>query len=236
MLQIFFKVILIDANFIWTEPHSKRIKVELTIQKTVFGGALLQQVFQVEYVVHNQMCEACHRREAKDFWRALVQVRQKVEHKKTFFYLEQLLLKHRAHSSCTNIKLVNDGIDFYFDKKDDARKLVDFLQTVIPCRFVPSQQLISHDTHSNVYTYKHTFSVEIVPICKDDIVCLPSPLAASLGNIGPLCVCLRVTNYIYLIDPHTLKCTIFSIYFFFTTCSLNVIKFCDLLLFTQMLS
>jgi len=29
------KVRLIDAGFIWTEPHSKRIKVKLTIQKEV---------------------------------------------------------------------------------------------------------------------------------------------------------------------------------------------------------
>ena len=42
------------------------------------GGAILQQVFVVEYVVHHQMCEECHRRHAQDFWRAAVQVRQKV--------------------------------------------------------------------------------------------------------------------------------------------------------------
>ena len=29
------KVKLIDANFIWTEPHSKRIKVKLTVQKGI---------------------------------------------------------------------------------------------------------------------------------------------------------------------------------------------------------
>lgn len=67
-----------DAGFVWTEPHSKRIKVKLTIQKEVFGGTILQQVFVVEFVVSHQMCETCHRVEAKDFWRALVQVRQKV--------------------------------------------------------------------------------------------------------------------------------------------------------------
>ena len=32
----------------------------------------------MEYIVHYQMCDECHRREAKDFWRAVVQVRQKV--------------------------------------------------------------------------------------------------------------------------------------------------------------
>ena len=67
-----------DAGFIWTEPHSKRLKVKLTIQKEVMNGALLQQTFVVEFVVHNQMCDDCHRVEAKDFWRACVQVRQKV--------------------------------------------------------------------------------------------------------------------------------------------------------------
>ena len=44
----------------------------------VLNGAVLQQVFVVEYVIVNQMCDDCHRVEAKDFWRACVQVRQKV--------------------------------------------------------------------------------------------------------------------------------------------------------------
>lgn len=29
------QVRLVDASFVWTEPHSKRIKVKLTIQKEV---------------------------------------------------------------------------------------------------------------------------------------------------------------------------------------------------------
>jgi len=33
------KVHLVDANFVWTEPHSKRIKVKLTIQKEVLYTA-----------------------------------------------------------------------------------------------------------------------------------------------------------------------------------------------------
>ena len=44
----------------------------------VFGGAILQQTVVVEFVVNGQMCDDCRRREAKDFWRAVVQVRQKV--------------------------------------------------------------------------------------------------------------------------------------------------------------
>jgi hypothetical protein len=45
------KTKLIDAGFIWTEPHSKRLKLKLTIQKEVFNGAILQQTFVVEFVV-----------------------------------------------------------------------------------------------------------------------------------------------------------------------------------------
>lgn len=43
------------------------------------NGAILQQVFVVEFVIQSQMCDDCHRVEAKDFWKAVVQVRQKVD-------------------------------------------------------------------------------------------------------------------------------------------------------------
>lgn len=169
------------------------------------GGTILQQVFVVEFMINHQMCDNCHRREAKDFWRALVQVRQKVQHKKTFFYLEQLILKHQAHKDCLNIKACHEGLDFYFTKKDEARKLVDFFQTMVPCKYIVSQQLISHDIHSNVFNYKHTFSVEIAPVCKDDVVCLPPAVARSLGSMSQMCICLRVTSSLHFLDPTTLQ-------------------------------
>uniref|UniRef100_A0A7N4NW00 60S ribosomal export protein NMD3 n=1 Tax=Sarcophilus harrisii TaxID=9305 RepID=A0A7N4NW00_SARHA len=199
------KVRLIEAGFVWTEPHSKRLKVKLTIQKEVLNGAILQQVFVVEYVVQPQMCDACHRVEAKDFWKAVVQVRQKTLHKKTFYYLEQLILKHRAHQNTLRIKEIHDGLDFYYAQKQHAQKMVDFLQCTVPCRSKSSQRLISHDIHSNTYNYKSTFSVEIVPICKDNVVCLSPKLAQSLGNMSQICVCIRVTSAIHLIDPNTLQ-------------------------------
>lgn len=199
------KVEMVDAAFVWTEPHSKRIKVKLTIQKEVAGGDTLRHVFVVEYVVNNQMCDLCHRIEAKDFWKAKVQVRQRLDHKKTLLYLEQLLAKNIGQFNCTKTKPLGEGIDFFFDRCDDARKIVEFMQRSIPCRYSMSQQLISHDNRSNIYNYKYTFSVEIVPICNGDIVCLPRVTSRALGNIGRLCICTRVTHNIYLINPFTLK-------------------------------
>ncbi|XP_071804642.1 60S ribosomal export protein NMD3-like [Asterias amurensis] len=199
------KVRLIDAGFIWTEPHSRRIKLKLSIQMEVMGGAILEQVFVVEFVVSTQMCPDCHRVEAKDFWKAVVQLRQKTSHKKTFFYLEQYILKHSMHVKTLNIKQHDEGLDFFYTTKDHARKMVDFLMNAVPCRYKTAQQLISHDIHNNTYVYKYTFSVEIVPVCKDEIVCLPKKVARSLGNIGQLVLCTRVTSGLQFIDPLTLQ-------------------------------
>lgn len=35
------RVKLIDAGFLYTEPHSRRLKVKLTVQKEVLNGTLL---------------------------------------------------------------------------------------------------------------------------------------------------------------------------------------------------
>jgi nonsense-mediated mRNA decay protein 3 len=68
-----------------------------------------------------------------------------------------------------------------------------------------SEQLLSADIHSNTANYKFTYSVEIVPICKDDLVCIPPKQARQLGNINPLTICVRVGNSIQLLDPSTLN-------------------------------
>nr|ACO11168.1 60S ribosomal export protein NMD3 [Caligus rogercresseyi] len=194
------KVKLVDANFVWTEPHSRRIKVKLSVQGEVISGAILQQTFVVEYVVHNQMCDDCRRVEAKDTWNASVQVRQKTNQKKTLYYLEQVLIKYNATKDCSGIKVVHEGLDFFFSSESNARKLVEFLGTVIPIRYHHAKKLISHDTNSNTYNYKYTFSVEVSPICKDNIVCLPSKLAHSLGGMGQIALAYKVSNILHLID------------------------------------
>lgn len=70
------QVKLVDAAFIWTEPHSRRLKTKLTVQKEVLNGAILQQTFQVEYVVEPLMCLDCNRANANpNSWTACIQVR-----------------------------------------------------------------------------------------------------------------------------------------------------------------
>jgi len=103
----------VDAGFVWTEPHSRRLKVKLKIQKEVFNGTIIQQDFIVEVIIQNHFCEDCHRIEAKDTWNAVAQVRQHVSHKRTFLWIEQMIIKHKAQSRLLSIKEEHDGLDFF---------------------------------------------------------------------------------------------------------------------------
>jgi hypothetical protein len=87
-------------------------------------------------------------------------------------------------------------------------------------RLTTAQELVSHDIHNNTFNYKHTFSVEIVPICKDNVVCLPVKLAQHLGNMGQICIVYRVTQAIHVIDPNTCQsksCDVIEIQYTFIT-------------------
>ncbi|KAL2691799.1 ribosome-binding protein [[Neocosmospora] mangrovei] len=199
------KVRIVDASFVWTEPHSRRIKVKLTIQDAVQDGMLLQQSFEVIYVVATQQCPECAKSYTANVWRAAVQVRQKVLHKRTFLFLEQLIMKHGAHRDTLNIKEAKDGIDFFFSQKNQAEKFIDFLNSVVPVKVKASQELISHDVHTSKTSYKFTYSAELVPICKDDLVAMPIKMAKQNGNVSPLLLCHRIGTSVYLLDPQTLQ-------------------------------
>ncbi|KAF5190562.1 60S ribosomal export protein NMD3 [Thalictrum thalictroides] len=200
------KVKLMNFEFIWTEPHSRRIKVKLTVQKEVLNGVKLEQAYIVEYVQTDHMCESCSRVQANpDQWVAAVQLRQHVSHRRTFFYLEQLILKHDAAIRAIKIKQMDEGIDFFFANRSHALKFVEFVGKVVPIKSRNDKQLVSHDPKNNTYNYKYTFSVEICPICREDLICLPPKVANSLGNLGPLVLCVKVSNSVVLLDPFTLR-------------------------------
>ncbi|KAJ8514560.1 hypothetical protein ONZ45_g7919 [Pleurotus djamor] len=171
----------------------------------VLTNTILEQTFEIEYLVQHGQCPDCARLAAKNTWKALVQVRQKVPHKRTFLFLEQLILKHGAQKDTISVKEVRDGLDFFYSQRNHAIKMVEFLSSVVPVRSKSSEQLLSSDTHSNTANFKYTYSVEIVPICKDDLVVLPPKLAKQLSNISPLTICTRINNAIQLCDPSTLQ-------------------------------
>eukprot|EP01048_Picozoa_sp_COSAG05_P001842 COSAG05_NODE_66_length_22253_cov_14.954455_15_plen_426_part_01 len=193
---------LVDASFVWTEPHSKRVKMKLTVSSEVYTGTVLEQQCLVEYVIVNQQCRLCQRAESSMTWTAVVQLRQKVAHRRTFLYLEQLILKNNAQRDVLNIKTVSDGMDFYFAQKQDAAKFAKFVQSSVPVQMKASSRVVGISHH--VGTSTAATSILIAPICKHDLLWLPKPLSRSLGGLGPLVLCTRVASTMRLLCPSTL--------------------------------
>jgi len=199
------QVKLVDANFVYTESHSRRIKIKITIQKEIHDGTVLQNDILLEFSENYQQCDDCRKSYTPHIWTAAVQVRQKVGHKRTFLYLEQLILKNRVHDKCIKVSEKDDGLDFYFKNKSAANSLMNFIQGMIPVRSKEAKKLISHDTHTSVYNYKYSISCEIAPVCRDDLCILPNKLSNLLGGIGPLVLCYKVSQHIHVVDIMTME-------------------------------
>jgi len=188
---------IVDSNFIYTEEHSKRMNVEIKIDQ---GG--MEQCCTLKYAVRNLQCPDCARVEAKQHWKAIVQLRQKQHHRRTFLYIEQLILKHRAHLTTSNIKERKNGIDFYYLDRQDAFKMAEFLSNHLGARVVSSSKLVSEDDSNNTANKKFTFSVEILPFCKDDLVFLEPGTGLDVGNFA---LVTKVRSNVTLLNPLTLK-------------------------------
>lgn len=208
---------LIDARFLWTEPHSKRIKVQMTIQGESFNNTIVQQTFLVEFTIDNQQCADCQKSFTENTWTSCVQIRQRVSHKRTFLYLEQIILKSGLIRNITGIKEVSEGLNIYFESRSHAQHLIEFLAATVPIRHSSSKRLISQDFKSNLTKYKYTIFAEIVPICREDLVCAMSKsVIKKLGGDSPLMLCVKVTNQLTMLNPATLKSVVVTAADFFS--------------------
>lgn len=190
---------IVDSNFVYTEPNSKRIAITLTVRESG-----VEQPLEIRYVIKNMQCPDCAKVEAKQFWNSLVQVRHRAGHRRMFIYLEHLILKNGAYGDTSNIKQRRGGIDFYYLERSGASKMVNFLQNVLPVRTKMSERLISKDVHTSKCNYKFSYSVEVVPLCKDDLVAVGRDVARSLG-IGTLVVVQKIATNIVLFDIGLMK-------------------------------
>ncbi|PFH34874.1 NMD3 family protein [Besnoitia besnoiti] len=196
---------IVDCQWLWTERHSRRVKLKLTVQSDVLDGrAGLQQSLIIEGVIQSTQCDECK----KSFtphaeWTAMVQVRQHAEHKRTFLFLEQLVLKHRLAARLLNVVEKSDGLDFHFPSRQAALHFADFCQSRFPSVARQAKQLISHDASSNIYYHKYTISVTLASVCKDDLVYVHRKQARSqLGGFPTISLCTRVAGAgIQLTDP-----------------------------------
>jgi nonsense-mediated mRNA decay protein 3 len=195
---------LIDSNFIWQEPHSKKKKIKITIQKES-NNVLLQTSLICEFVEEWTQCAECKKTFTPHLWNASCQIRQKVDHKRTFLYFEQAILKHKMHEKALNIKETPEGVDFYFKSKSHAASFSNFARSVLPIKIKESKRLISFDQYSNVHHYKYSYMLDVARVCKDDIIVLSREERKELGGIGPILLCYKTSSNVHLMDPRTFE-------------------------------
>ena len=68
------------------------------------------------------------------------------------------------------------------------------MQSIAPTRYKTSKQLVSSDTHTGKGKTKSTYSVEVLPICRDDLIWLPRTTANGLGQMSQLALCCKVRS------------------------------------------
>ena len=104
----------------------------MRIQKEVLNEVILEHVF-FEYAYQAHMCEHCIRVQSNlDHNVVVMQLRKHVSHKRTFFYLEKLILKHGVAAQADDVKQVHKNVDFFFANKIHASKFMSFLGNVVP--------------------------------------------------------------------------------------------------------
>lgn len=57
-----------------------------------------------------------------------------------------------------------DGMDFYYAERNQAARFTEFLEAVCPLKVKQSKKLVGQDDHSNLFNFKYTTIVEIVPV------------------------------------------------------------------------
>jgi len=118
-----------------------------------------------------------------------------VDHKRTFLFLEQLILKHNAAEKIINIREEDhgQGLNFHFKHRSHAQRFTNFIEENVLCKEKHTKQLISHDEKNGTYHYKYTFIVELAPVCRDDLVLLPKSVSKKYGGIGPMVLVYKIS-------------------------------------------
>jgi nonsense-mediated mRNA decay protein 3 len=207
---------LVDASWVWTEPHSRRLKVRLTVRATTTGGAgvAVQQRCLVELVESWKQCQECNREYTNRTWQAVVQLMQKRadgSSRRGLVLIEAALAKNadvRRH--VLSVDPSRHGFDFYFLSLMHARLFSSYLSRVAPMRIKTTQKLVSTDVKSNTANVKHTVACDVVPLCRDDLLIVDKRVSSGGGGgaghlAGRLCLVERMSSVIRLVDASPVR-------------------------------
>jgi len=190
------KVKIIDSNFIYTEPHSKMIKIKVTIQKEIEKNIISQDLI-IEFKEKWNICRDCQKLQTPHTWASCVQIRQRVPHKKTMLYLEQIILKNKMQKNSLYFEEANDGFDFFFSTRRAGEIFSNWISTVVPSKITYTKKYVSLSTST------FTYLVDVANVAKYDLFLLDKESYKKLGGIGPLLICTRLSSRTIFEDPRT---------------------------------
>lgn len=192
---------LVDASWIWTEPHSMRYKLRLTVRTEIQSVKVQQRVMVLIHCAF-QMCNDCNREFTNRTWQSVVQLRQKRTDdapKKGLAALEMALATNKdVRKHVLKIDNTANGFDFYFLSIPHAQTFVSYLQRIAPMRIKTTKKLVSQDVKNNTANMKHTIICDLVPLCKDDLVLIHKSAKAKLA--GRLVLVTKLASVIHFID------------------------------------
>ena len=191
---------IVSAKFVWTEPHSKRIKLKIEFIRVIDESTKVQQTDVVEFVEKYTQCNDCKKQFTPHDWTSLIQIRQHTEHKRTMLSLEQNLLRQKWIEKTLRAETVEGGMDLYFKTEHDAVGCMAYIKTHVPVTEKISRELVSVNEQNNTSNTKITHALIIPKINKDELLLLHPKFRKDLGNCSPLLLCLRVTSQLYFLD------------------------------------
>jgi nonsense-mediated mRNA decay protein 3 len=192
-----------EASWIWTEPHSMRFKVKVTVL-TLVQSVMVQQRVMVELHCGWQQCPDCNREYTNRTWIAKVQLRQRRnEHgQKGLLALEQALKSNtNVRKHVLSIDASREGLDFYFLNLAQAQTFSSYLRKVAPMKVSTSQKLVSTDSHNNTAHRKHNITCEVVPLCAQDLVVVEKSCRNNKLS-GQLMLILKVKSVVRAISAN----------------------------------
>ena len=196
------KTKIIDAAWVWTEPHCDRLKISVEVEHCVLDNKVqLRQRAVIEFVVKHKQCMECIREATDHSWGAMIQIRQRVGHKQSLFLLEHLLSRAGLHNLMISVSICKEGLDLFFKVRNQAEIVINFISSHMPVRVKKSQKLISRDQQSNFSRYEITYHCEIAPLCKGDLVVT----SKELSGCADLMVVTKLSSSVHLMSPTTLQ-------------------------------
>ena len=198
---------LLDSLFIWTEPNSMRMRLMLTVKADINEAprtVAIQQRCKVEFVVQWRQCPDCTKESRQRTWQAVCQLRQKRSDSdggKGLLILELAIARNaELRKHILQVQTKKSGFDFYFPSLDKARHFCQYLAKAAPMRMKTSQSLVSEDRTNNTANVKHTVSLDMVPLCRDDLVVVDKH-AKGVGRLsGRLCLVVKVSSTVHFVD------------------------------------